>query len=109
MAPFKSKGLEHCLQACDLCGGHRRRGAGGEELLWPGTSWAPEKRGSRCCCTRARKVPGSMGSARGGRQRQPVQPAAGIAGYQQLVGGEPGQGGDGGIGNEQELEGAIGA
>ena len=38
-----------------------------------------------------------------------MQPSAGIAGYQELVGGDPGQGGDGGIGHEEHAGGAIGA
>lgn len=42
-------------------------------------------------------------------QLQPVQPAAGIAGHQELVGGYPGQGDDGGLSHEQHTGGTIGA
>jgi hypothetical protein len=42
-------------------------------------------------------------------QFQPMQSPAGIAGHQELVGGDPGQSGDGGIGHEEPAVGAIGA
>jgi len=39
---------------------------------------------------------------------KPVQPTVFIAGYQELVGGDPGQGSDRGIGHEEHLRRAIG-